>query len=241
MADARARGDAGNGGGAQTGVDEPRAPPGDQQVNIAVRGHQGCGAGAGGVLHQVHGGFRDALPGQSLPKSLHNGVCAAEGLLAAPEDADVAAFQGQGGGVAGDVGTAFINDGNDPHGDGHLADVQTVGPGVLLQDFSHRVREGGHLPDAPCHGGDPVGGQTEPVQHHRGDGACRGLQIPGVGGEDGLLVGGEGLCHGKQGGVLFFTGQIADLCLGGLRVFKHGFHRRSSVNNVPTGRPSRMS
>ena len=241
MADARARGDAGNGGGAQAGVDEPRAAPGDQQVNIAVRGHQSLGAGAGGILHQVHGGFRDALPGQPLPKSLHNGVCAAEGLLAAPEDADIAAFQGQRRGVAGDVGTAFIDDGDDPHGDGHLADVQTVGPGVLLQDFPHRVGQSGHLPDAPGHGRDPVGGQAEPVQHHRGDGAGRRLQIPGVGGEDGLLMGGEGLRHGKQGVVLLLTGQIADPGLGGLGVFQHGFHRRSSVNSVPTGRPSRIS
>ena len=54
MADAGAGGDAGHGGGAYAGVDQPRAAPGNQQVNIAVCGHQRCGAFPGGVLHQIH-------------------------------------------------------------------------------------------------------------------------------------------------------------------------------------------
>ena len=54
MADAGAGGDAGNGGIADTGIDQTGAAPGDQQVDIAVGGHQLRGTAAGGILHQLH-------------------------------------------------------------------------------------------------------------------------------------------------------------------------------------------
>ena len=92
MADAGTGGDAGHRGIADAGVNQPRAATGNQQVNITVCSHESRGAVPAGVLHQIHGGLRDAHGFQARSQRLHNGVCAAESLLAAPEDADVAAF-----------------------------------------------------------------------------------------------------------------------------------------------------
>ena len=92
MADAGAGGDAGDGGVFHAGADEPRPAAGDQQVHIALRRHERLRPGAGGVLHEVHGVFRDTDSAQTGAQRVHDGAGAAEGLLAAAQDADVAAL-----------------------------------------------------------------------------------------------------------------------------------------------------
>ena len=241
MADAGAGGDAGHGGGAYAGVDQPRAAPGNQQVNIAVCGHQCRSAFPGGVLHQIHRILRDAHRSQAGTEGVHNGVGTAERLFPASQDADVPAFQRQSGGIAGDVGAALVDNGNDAHGDGYLLNFQTVLPGVGLQNPPHRVRQRRHLPDALGHPGDALLCQLQSVQHDRGDMLLRGRHIQRIRVKNRVLSGKQYVRHGVQRGVLLLRGQAGNFPFCRPGGFQHFFHRRSSENVVPTVFPSRMS
>src|SRR5699024_1100463 len=126
------------------------------QVHISGGGHQLIGGGAGGVLHQLKGILGQAGGRQALLQGGHNGSGGAVGLLAPPEHAGGARLQGQGGGVAGDVGAALIDDGDDPHGDGGLLHHDAAGALHPVEDGARRVGELHHLSDALGHAGDPV-------------------------------------------------------------------------------------
>ena len=241
VTDAGAGGDAGHSGSAYAGIDQPRAAPGNQQVNIAVGGHQRSGAFPGCVLHQIHRVFRDTHRSQAGTEGVNDGVGAAERLLSASQDADVPAFQRQSGGVAGDVGTAFVNNGNDTHGDGHLLNFQPVLADVGLQNPPHRVRQRRHLPDALRHPGDALLCQLQSVQHDRGDMLFRGRHIQRIRVKDLGLTGNQCVRHGVQCGIFLFGGQASDFPFRRSCGFQHFFHRRSSENVVPTVFPSRMS
>ena len=112
---------------------------------------------------------------------------------------------------------------------------------MLRQCPSHRVGQGGHFPDALGHGGNPLLIQQQPVQHHLGHGALGGFQVGCVGGENGLLMGKQGVGHGKKGLIFLLGGQLGHLGFGGFGVFQHRLHWQSSrVKMVPTGSPSRI-
>jgi len=172
VADAGAGGDAGYSGGAYAGVDQPRAATWDQQVNVAVCGHQRSGAFPGCVLHQIHRVFRDTHRSQAGPEGVNDGVGAAKRLLSASQDADVPAFQRQSGGIAGDVGTAFVNNGNDAHGDGHLLNFQPVLAGehdVEQHKIRHMLAHG--LPERAALGKAPrlKAGRAQRIQYQLAD------------------------------------------------------------------------
>ena len=93
MADAGAGGDAGDRGILDAAVDEASTAPGNQQVHEARCGHQSSGTFPAGVLDQVHGIFGDAEAFQTGAQGIYDGICAAEGFLAAPEDAGAAALR----------------------------------------------------------------------------------------------------------------------------------------------------
>ena len=133
MADAGAGGDAGNRGILNAGIDQTGAATGDQQVDIAIGGHQLSGGGTGGVLHQIDGIFRDADLFEACLQGGHNGISGTESFLAATQDTDIAALQRQRGRVGGDVGTAFVNNGDNAHGNRNLPDVQSIRTGMFLQ------------------------------------------------------------------------------------------------------------
>ena len=118
MADAGAGGDDIDGGGADAGADETLAASGNQQVNITIGSHQGGGAFPGGVLHQIHRILCDAHRFQTGTQGVDDGIGAAEGFLAAPENADIAALQSQSCRIGGDIGPAFVNNSDDAHGNG---------------------------------------------------------------------------------------------------------------------------
>ena len=184
MADAGTGLDAGYLGVLHAGADQPCAAPGNQQIHIAHGGHQGVGGGVGGVLDQADRIFRQAVLPQSLPQRLYNGVGAAPCLLAAAQDAGVAALDGKGGGIAGHVGTAFVDDSNHTHGHGGLFDHQPVGALHPLQHPAHRVGQGSDLFNALCHGADALLGQGKTIQHHLADMSLCSGHIVGVGGKD---------------------------------------------------------
>ena len=185
-----------------TGADEPGPSARDEQIHIAHRRHQGVGRGVGGVLDQADRCFGQAVCPQPLPQSRYNGVGTAPCLPAAPQDAGIAALDGKGGGIAGHVGAALVDDGDHAHGHGGLFDDQPVGALYPAQNFAHRIGQVSHFPDALCHGADALRCQGQPVQHDLRDVPFGGFQIGGIGLQNGLLAGrgAERLCHAQQGG-----------------------------------------
>ena len=156
----------------------------------------------GGILDQADRCFGQARFHQPLAQRLHNGVAGGPGVTAAAQHTGAACLDGQGGCVGGDVGAAFINDGNDAHGNGGLFDQDAVGPHDLAQHCAHRVGQGGHFPHAFGHVGQAGGGQGQAVQHHVAHPAPGSFQIPAVGFQNALLGRHKGHGHGFQGGVL---------------------------------------
>ena len=113
MADALARPDHGDAGLPCHGPDQTGAAPGDEHIHISVQVHQfACGFMAG-VLHQRDAVLRQSRKAQGLAHQLRRAAVGADGLFSAPEDADVAGFEAQGGRVHGDVGPRLENDGDD--------------------------------------------------------------------------------------------------------------------------------
>ena len=201
VADAGAGLDAGDFRILDAGTDKSGPAARDEQVHIADGGHQGVGRGMGGVLDEADCCFRQTICPKSLPQGGHDGIGRAPRLFAAAEDAGIAALDGEGGSVAGDVGAALVDDGDDAHRHGSLLDDEAVGTLDVAQHPTHRVRQGGNVPDALGHGLDALGRQGEAVQHDVADAALGGGHVLGVGGEDGVhgLRGAEGVGHSVEG------------------------------------------
>ena len=199
VADAGPRLQHGDGGVVHAGPDEPRAPPGDEQVHQPSGLHQLICRGPSGILHQLERVMGQSGGGQTLLQRGHNGGGGAVSLLPSPQDAGRARLQGQGGGVGGDVGAALVNNGDHPHRHGGLFNDQPVGPLHPTEDRPHRVGQLRHLPQAGGHAGNSVGAEGQPVQHHLGDGPLGRLQVQGIGRKDVCAVGLQGVRHGQQG------------------------------------------
>ena len=198
MANAGAGLNAGHPGVFHTGADQPCAAAGDQQIHKAHGGHQLGSALAGGVLHQLDILRGKAAAAQSLLQHIHNGVGAVPCLLAAAQNAHIAAFQRQSGGIAGHIGAAFVNDGHHAHGHGGFFDQQAAGGGVGGQRLAHRVRQGGHLPNALRHGGNACRGEQQAVQHHLADMPAGGVHVLRVGFQNHILLCHQQVGHGQQ-------------------------------------------
>ena len=207
MADTRACFDAGHLGAVHAGADEALAAPGDQQVHKAAGLHQVGGTGAGGILHQIHQRAGRSAVLQPRAQRGDNGCIGADGLLAAAQDAYVAALQAERGGVRRHIGAALVDNGNHAHGHANLADDEPVGPGCLAEELAHRVRQCGDGAHALGHAFHARGRERETVDHDRGDHAARGLHIRGVGRKDIIGVVQQSLGHGLQQTVFLSGGK----------------------------------
>ena len=206
MADAGTGLDAGHQCILDTGVDEAGTAPGNQQIHQAHGLHQHVDAVAAGVLNHAHAVLGQSCRRQSLPQSVGDGVGRGEGFLAAPENADIAALQGQCRRVGGDIGAALVDDGHHAHGDGGLFNAQAVGPLDGFQNLPHRVRQLRHLTDTLHHAVDAGRVQPQPVQHHLGHGPPGGGHVLLVGQQNVRLMVQQRVGHGGKGLVLLFRG-----------------------------------
>ena len=249
MADAGAGLDAGDFRVLDAGTDESGPAARDEQVHIADGGHQGVGRGVGGVLDEADCRLGQTCCPQALPQGGHDGIGRAPRLFAAAEDAGVAALDGEGGSIAGDVGAALVDDGDDAHRHGGLFDEEAVGPLDAAQHPAHRVGQGGDVPDTLGHRRDALGRQSEAIQHDVADLPLGSSHIFGVGGEDGVQVlrCAEGVGHPAEGGVPGGAVREGDGGLGragGLEDLLCGHGHASclwAAKRVPTARPSAMS
>ena len=202
VADAGAGLDAGHLRVLRHGADQPRAAPGDQQVHQAHGGHQVRGALAGGVADELDEIGVQANLFQSLAQRLDDGQRRVEGLLAAAQHAGASGLEGQRRGVAGDVGAAFVDDGDDAHGHARALDDEAVGALHAADHRAHGVGQRRHLADALRHALNAPGVEHQAVQHHITDAALRRLHVDGVRGENGVLAGDQRVRHGVQRRVL---------------------------------------
>ena len=166
------------------------------------------------ILDEVHQLRRESRRLQAAVHGRHDGGCRPVRFLAAAQDADVAALEGQHRRVGGDVRAALIDDRDDAHGDGRLPDHQPVWPDDLRKDLADRVREGGDLPHAVRHGFDARLRQAQSVKHDVGDVSLRGVQILRVGRENGRGIGRQHVCHGEDRLIFFRLFQRSQLQAG---------------------------
>ena len=156
----------------------------------------------GGIRQQAHGALGQAHLAQARPQCLHNGVAAGPRIAAAAQHTGTARLDGQGGGIAGDVGAALVDDGNDAHRHGGLFNHKAVGAHDPAQHRAHRVGQGGNLADALGHIGQAAGGQGQTVQHHIADAPAGVLHVLPVGLQNLVLRRNQRHGHGLQRGIL---------------------------------------
>ena len=198
MADAGAGLNAGDGGIFHTGTDKARTAPGNEQVHQALGLHQLTGAVVAGVLQNIENIRVTAYSGDTLLEGSGDSPGTADGLAAAAQNADIAAFNGQSRRIGGDIGTAFIDDGHQAQGYLFFIDDHAVGMLRFGQDAARVVGQLGHGAYTVGHGGDAALIQPQTVQHHIGNFAPSGLHIQGVGAKDIHCVPAETLCHGQE-------------------------------------------
>ena len=80
-----------------------------------------------------------------------------------PQNDRVAGFDAKHGGVAGHVGTRFVNDANHADGSTDFGDAQPVRPGPLGDDLPGRILQADHLADAVSHAGDALRGKAQTI------------------------------------------------------------------------------
>ena len=97
-----------------------------------------------------------------------DGAVGVERFLAAAEDDRVAALEAQGGGVAGDVGAALVEEEHDAQRHADFLDPQAVGPDVSFDDLADRVDLAGDLLDAVAIDVDAFLIELQPLDQRRG-------------------------------------------------------------------------
>ena len=228
MADAGAGLDAGDGGVFHTGPDEARAAPGNEQVHQTLGLHELTGTVVAGVLQNIENIGVSACGGDALLQSGGDGPGAADGLTTAAQDADIAALNGQGRGIGGDIGTALVDDGHQAQRHLLFIDGHAVRALHFAEDAARVVREPGHGAKSVGHGGDAAFIQPETVQHHIGNFAPGGFHIPGVDGENVICMLPQALSHGQEQAVLILRRQGVQAAPGGPGA-ADDFHSRHGV------------
>ena len=89
------------------------------------------------------------------------------GLRAATQDAGIATFDGQRGGLDRHIGTALVNHAKDTDGHPHMAHADAAGAAAQIRDLADGVGHRGNLFAAFCDGGDDFVGESQPVHHGR--------------------------------------------------------------------------
>ena len=191
----------GDGGALHAGADEGGTAARDEHVHEPVCGDELLGLGVTGivldVLERVCG---QAGLHQGGPARRHEGEA---GLLrsgAALEDAGVARAQAEAEGVCRDIGTGLIDEGDHAQRHGHALDAKPVVERRAVEDAAERVRLAGDLLERRGDAEEPIVVEREAVHqgllHARG---TRALEVAGVCGEDGALVGADPRGGGEKG------------------------------------------
>ena len=204
MADAGAGLDAGHFRAFGACFNQSCTTTGDEEVYITYRFHQIFYTLPGGVLHQLYQLRRQTYRYKPLLHGIYDGICREKCILAAAQYAGRTGLYRQGSSVGGYIGTAFINDGNDTHGNTHPVDDDAIGTGYPVSYLTYRVRQVDHLPNSFGHAVDPVSSQCQPVQHGLRKMILGGFHILCIFLQNGFFIGFQGISHGRKRPVFQF-------------------------------------
>ena len=154
-----------------------------------------------------------------------------EGLLAAAEHADVAALDGERGGIGRDVRAALINDRDQAERHLLFINLHAVGMVDLREDAPRMIRQRHGRADAVGHGVDAAPVQIEPVEHHVRDMAACSVHVLGIAAQNGITLRLQTVGHGGQDAVFFLGGGVADAGPRGLRPLENVHSRHSSPSS----------
>ena len=186
--------DAGLDGGhrrvAYHGVDQPRSPARDHDVDEAAGLDQMGDAGAVVAGQQLHGVGGQALAEQRGTQRTHQCLVRMRRRRTAAQQHGVAGLQRQPERVDGDVGPALVDHADHAERNPLLAHLQAVGQRAAAQHLTDGI---GQARDLPQSGGDAVDAlrvQGEPVQHRLGSARpAGGVEVFGVGRQDFVSAG----------------------------------------------------
>ena len=168
-------------GVAADALDQAFATAWDGHVDILGHADEVAYHLALGGLHQLHAVGRQGVVGQRPLHQERQRAVGIDCLRAAPQDAGIAALDGQAGSLDGHVGAAFEHHGEDPDRHPHLAHADAAGLLLHADDVADHIGHGGELFAALGHGVDDLRGEFQPVDHRSG-------QAGGLGARDVLLV-----------------------------------------------------
>ena len=248
VADARSGLNAGHGGVAHAGTDEPCAAARDEQVDEPFGLHDLRGALVAGVLDDVDDVRITAGGDDALLERRDDGLGRVEGLLAAAEHADVAALDGERRRVGRDVRPALVNDRHKAERHLLFIDLHAVGVVDLRKDAPRVIRQRHSCADTVSHGINTPAIQIEPVEHDVRDVTARGVHVLGVAAQDRVALCLQAVGHGGENAVFVLGRGVADARPRGLRPLENIESRHSSSssdfgikNLVPTRLPSTIS
>ena len=231
VADTGAGLDAGHGGIAHAGADEPRPAARDEQIYKALGLHDLRSALVAGILHDVDDVRIAARGRDALLECGHDGFGRAESLLAAAEHADVAALDGERRRVGRDVRAALINDGDQAERHLLFIDLHAVGVVDLREDAPRVIRQRHGRADAVGHSVDAIFVQIEPVEHDIRDMAACSVHVLGIAAQDDIALRLQAVRHGGQDAVFVLGGSVADAGPRGLRPPENVHSRHSSPSS----------
>ena len=121
------------------GSNQPLAAARDDDVDVVVELQERRQERAVGGFDELHGGRINFHLRERFGDNGRDGRVGVHGLFSAAKDDGVAGFEAESGGVAGDVGPAFVDEKHNPQRHAHFFHAQAIGPDVAFQDLPDRV------------------------------------------------------------------------------------------------------
>ena len=152
-------------------------------------------------------------------------------LFSGAEHADVAALDGERGGIGRDVRATLIDDRDQTERHLFFVDLHAIGVVDLREDAPRMIRQRHGRTDTVGHGVDAAPVQIEPVEHYVRDMAACSVHVLGIAAQDRIALRLQAVGHGGQDAVFFLGGGVADAGPRGLRPLENVHSRHSSPSS----------
>ena len=146
-------------------TNEPCTSPWNQQVDQTDSTHEFIGTGVIGVLNKADQGGRESCVFKTVVDSIDDSSVGTESFPSATQDDGVTGLQRQNSRIRSDIGTTFVDNGDDAQGNRGLFNDETVGTLNAADDAAFRIGQLRYLPYALSHPGNAFRGQSEAVDH----------------------------------------------------------------------------
>ena len=191
---------------AQHRLNQTGAATGNQHIQVSGKVHHVCRCLTGSILYQLND-----IPGQShglhcIPHDLRQCGVGMDRLFAATENDNISGFQTKGRRIHGNIGTGLKDNADNAQRHTGLEDLQTVGTDRAAVHRTDRIFRSDQLTCRICHTGNTGRCQPQAILERCGHVILHSrLQVFGIGGENLLLPGKQGIGNGGKG-VVFHLG-----------------------------------